>query len=227
MIYAKNVEILREYFKESNSGLEKILSLSNGYISGIEKNETNNPGKLLLALKDKGISTDWFLTGEGEMFLSKPSRGIVKSSEGHKVPLLRQKVSCGSGQHWDDEQNIEKYVDIYTIFPRLSLGGGYLLRAQGSSMLGDGIRDGDYVLFDSLPGQNLRDGSYVFSLDNEVLCKRLEFDQFKEKRKIKIFSVRVADLEKAELLETLDADAPETQERLHIFGRVMGHMRPK
>jgi SOS-response transcriptional repressor LexA len=60
------LERLRKYYKQSNAEIEKSLGLSNGYISKIEK----NPGKLLLALGEKGISIDWFLTGEGEMFVS-------------------------------------------------------------------------------------------------------------------------------------------------------------
>jgi SOS-response transcriptional repressor LexA len=59
---------LRKYYKPSNAEIEKSLGLSNGYISKIKE----NPGKLLLVLSKNGISTDWFLTGEGEMFLSKP-----------------------------------------------------------------------------------------------------------------------------------------------------------
>jgi SOS-response transcriptional repressor LexA len=74
--YAKNIEILRNFFNTNNSGLEKLLGLSNGYISNIEKSDngerrgTDNPGRLLIALSKKGISTDWFLTGKGEIQLS-------------------------------------------------------------------------------------------------------------------------------------------------------------
>jgi phage repressor protein C with HTH and peptisase S24 domain len=61
------IERLRKYYRSSNAEIEKNLGLSNGYISKIDK----NPGKLLLALHEKGISTDWFLTGKGSMFLAK------------------------------------------------------------------------------------------------------------------------------------------------------------
>jgi SOS-response transcriptional repressor LexA len=72
MKFEKNVEILRTYFKTTNAGLEKILGLSNGYIANIGKKETDNPGKLLVGLVGQGISSDWFLTGEGDMFLARP-----------------------------------------------------------------------------------------------------------------------------------------------------------
>lgn len=69
MFLAKKIEIIRNHFNLSNAGLEKILGLSNGYISNIEKSGTDNPGKLLIALSKKKISIDWFLTGKGSMFL--------------------------------------------------------------------------------------------------------------------------------------------------------------
>jgi len=100
----------------------------------------------------------------------------------------------------------------------------YALIAHGTSMIGAGIRGGDYVVFDSHLSQSLRDGAYVFSLDNEVYCKRLEFDPLGHK--IKIFSVRVADLEKADLLTALRTDDPDYAERLHIFGRVVLCIHP-
>jgi hypothetical protein len=66
MIFEDGIERLRKYYRNSNAEIEKNLGLSNGYISKIDK----NPGKLLLALNEKGISTDWFLTGKGSMFLA-------------------------------------------------------------------------------------------------------------------------------------------------------------
>ena len=74
MNFTENLKKLRDYFNTSNARLEKILELSNGYISNLEKTDTNgrkstdNPGKILLSLNKQGISVDWFLTGEGAMF---------------------------------------------------------------------------------------------------------------------------------------------------------------
>jgi len=221
MIFAKNIEKVRKYFNTSNAGLEKILDLSNGYISGIEKNGTDNPGKLLLALKAKGISTDWFLSGEGEMLLSSVP---AKTGEGQKVPLLRQKVSCGRGMEWETEDNIQEYIDIFDLVPRLKAGRVFALSVQGNSMIGAGIRSGDYVLFDSEGNQALSDGIYVFSLDGDVFCKQLEFDAIS--KKIKIYSIRVADMEKADLLLTLNAEDADFADRFRIFGHVFSWFHP-
>jgi SOS-response transcriptional repressor LexA len=256
MVFLKNFEILRNFLNINNSGLEKFLGLSNGYISNIERNGTDNPGKLLVALNEKGISTDWFLTGEGEPFrtlsgippgatlgVRLPGAGIVPSENSQpvanldkgsairpanepstviaktpKVPILKQKVSCGPGIDWESEENIEEYLEIHTLIPRLGIGRVFVLKAQGSSMLGAGIHSGDYVFFDGSDEQKLYDGVYVFALDGDVYCKRLEFDKLAHK--IKIFSVRSADLEKAELITSLDTQDSSFSDRFRIFGRV-------
>jgi SOS-response transcriptional repressor LexA len=126
--------------------------------AGLEK----KPGKLLMAFMNHNISTDWFLTGGGEMFLASvpapAGRELAKPSEGHTLPLLRQKVSCGPGVDWESEDNAEKYIDVFDLLPRLNAKRLFALCVQGSSMLGAGIRDGDYVLFDSALDQWLRPG---------------------------------------------------------------------
>jgi hypothetical protein len=85
MNFSEKIEILRKYFNESNAGLERILGLSNGYLLNIEKNGTDNPGKLLVALASKGISADWFLTGQG------PLRGSGQNVDLIMKDSLRQK----------------------------------------------------------------------------------------------------------------------------------------
>jgi SOS-response transcriptional repressor LexA len=155
-------------------------------------------------------------TGEGEMLLAPLP---VKSGEGYKVPLLRQKVSCGSGINWQDENNIVEYIDVFDQIPRLKIERLFALRVEGSSMMGVGIRDGNYILFNSAEDQWTHDGIYVFALDGEVLCKRLEFDR----DKIKIYSVRFADLDKVELVATIGKD---NSDRLTIFGRVLYWVHP-
>jgi SOS-response transcriptional repressor LexA len=227
MNFSENIKVVLDYFDTSPSGLEKILDLSNGYIANLEKKGTDNPGKLLVALNEKGVSADWFLTGKGEMLLqpsAETGREIVKDNEGFKVPLLRQKVSCGPGVDWQDENNIVDYIDVFDMIPRLKSKRLFALCVEGSSMLGAGIRNGDYVLFDSAEDQWLHDGIYVFALDGEVYCKRLEFDGIS--KKIKIYSVRVSDLEKVELLATIDTKDASTADRLTIFGRVLYWVHP-
>lgn len=165
------------------------------------------------------VNPNWLLTGEGEMF--KTGTSIVaekKSGIEERIPILSQKVSCGPGQVWEHEDNIVEYLDVRALSPVLHSRNVYGFRAIGTSMLGAGIRDGDIVLFNADKDSPVTDGIYVFGLDGDTYCKRLEFDRLANR--IKIFSVRVADLEKAELLKTLDSTDDGFNERFRLFGKV-------
>ena len=162
------------------------------------------------------VNANWLLTGEGSMFVE-GSKTEVPAQKGVTIPLLSQKVSCGPGQSWESEQNITEYISLSSLSPALS-GRVYGFRVSGTSMLGAGIKDGDIVIFDASPNQELTDGIYVFSLDGDAYCKRLEFDRLANL--IKIYSVRVADLEKAELLKTLNSTDEGFGERFNLFGKV-------
>lgn len=234
MNFEKNVEKVGERLKEVRIRLGKgsqaqfagEFGLEQTTLSKYEKGTLNLPDAIKLKLVDFGINLHWLLTGEGEMFLSSvsPLQGQETANlvGTRKMPLLRQKVSCGPGVDWQDEANIVDYIDVFDQIPRLKIKRLFALCVEGSSMLGAGIRNGDYVLFDSAQDQWPCDGIYVFALDGDVYCKRLEFDM----TKIKIYSVRFVDLDKAELITTLDTKDISTADRLTIFGRVLYWVHP-
>lgn len=196
-----------------------LLEVSTPTIASVENGSRDMPKALMKALVKKiGINANWLLTGEGEMFQKSTSELMKCNDEaGYKIPILNQKVSCGSGQNWESEQNVVEYFDIRSISPKLNAKDVYGFRVSGTSMLGAGIRDGDVVLF-STKEERLKDGIYVFGLDGDAYCKRLEFDSIANR--IKIYSVRVADLEKAELIKTLNSTDEGFAERFMLFGRV-------
>ena len=167
------------------------------------------------------ISLNWLCFGIEPKYLTDKIPTLPAKVETAKIPLLSQKVSCGPGQDWESENNIIDYIDIFNI-SRVKLNRLFALQVEGSSMIGAGIHSGDYVLFDGGLDQRVKDGLYVFALDGEVYCKRLEFDM----NKINIFSVRYTDLDKAELMKTLDTQDMNTAERLTIFGRVLYWIHP-
>ena len=80
------------------------------------------------------------------------------------------------------------------------------------------------MFFDGSQEEMPDDGIYVFGFAGDAYCKRLEFDRIANR--IKIYSVRVADLEKAELLKALDSTDEGFAERFWLFGRVVswGHI---
>ncbi|MCI6892720.1 MAG: XRE family transcriptional regulator [Treponema sp.] len=194
-----------------------FMEVSSSSIANIENGTREISKAMMKSIVEKcGVNAHWLLTGEGEMF-TKTESEKTPCVKDVMVPVLSQKASCGPGVEWNSEQNITEYISLATLSPALS-GKVYGFRVAGTSMLGAGIKDGDIVIFDASPDQNLTDGIYVFSLDGDAYCKRLEFDRLANR--IKIYSVRVADLEKAELLRTLDSTDEGFAERFQLFGKV-------
>ena len=217
------VRNVRNFLKLSQEALAVETGSQRTTVAGYESGISLPKAEFLRELSIKyGINPNWILTGQGKMLIDSSKSEVIPT--GNHIPLLRQKVSCGTGQAWDDETNIECYVNVFDLIPRLKTGKVYALHVTGSSMLGVGIKDGDIVLFDAKRAQDSKDGTYVFSLDGDVYCKRLEFDTLA--RQIKVFSVRAAELEKAELVMSLKADDTELSERLFILGKVFTWIHP-
>ena len=201
----------------SDASFAKSLSVPQATFSNMFQRESEpKPSWLQSIISIYKVNAHWLLTGEGEMF-TKTESEKVPCVKDVMVPVLSQKVSCGPGVEWNSEQNITEYISLASLSPALS-GKVYGFRVAGTSMLGAGIKDGDIVIFDASPDQDMTDGIYVFSLDGDAYCKRLEFDRLANR--IKIYSVRVADLEKAELLRTLDSTDEGFAERFQLFGKV-------
>lgn len=202
----------------SDASFAKSLSVPQATFSNMFQRESEpKPSWLQSIISIYKINAHWLLTGEGEMF-TKTESEKVPCVKDVMVPVLSQKASCGPGVEWNSEQNITEYISLASLSPALSGNVYGFFRVAGTSMLGAGIKDGDIVIFDASPDQNLTDGIYVFSLDGDAYCKRLEFDRLANR--IKIYSVRVADLEKAELLRTLDSTDAGFAERFQLFGKV-------
>lgn len=201
----------------SDRAFAQSIDLAQTTFTNILLKGTEPKSDVLRAIIEKyKVNAHWLLTGEGEMF-TKTESEKTPCVKDVMVPVLSQKASCGPGVEWNSEQNITEYISLASLSPALS-GKVYGFRVAGTSMLGAGIKDGDIVIFDASPDQNLTDGIYVFSLDGDAYCKRLEFDRLANR--IKIYSVRVADLEKAELLRTLDSTDEGFAERFQLFGKV-------
>ena len=198
----------------SDTGFAESIGIRQSTLSNMFMRESDPKAEVLQKIREKyNINSEWLLTGEGAMFISEETLPAVRNEA---IPILSQKVSCGSGVNWESEQNIVEYLDIKDL--ALKNRPLYGFRVNGTSMIGVGIRNNDIVVFSSQHNLAYNDGIYVFSLDGDVYCKRLEFDPIASR--IKIYSVRVADLEKAELLTTLTSTDTTFTERFQLFGKV-------
>ena len=113
----------------------------------------------------------------------KESGDIMQSEYGYESKLLSEQRSTHSililgaipcGPLTEVEEHIEGYLRLPESF--VGKGQFYLLRANGNSMIGAGINDGDLVL---IRIQNNADvGEIVVALvNNEVTLKRLAYDE--------------------------------------------------
>jgi SOS-response transcriptional repressor LexA len=240
--YSNRIKCILKELNLTQAALASKMGVSQGIISEFSSGSREPSKDFMFGLSKMGVSIDWFLTGEGTPFVKQgigasagytppgvTTIGAAGAWSGiapphapapahFKIPLLKQQVSCGPGINWEAEENVDEYIEVQTFIPQLGIGRVFAVKAQGSSMLGAGIHGGDYIFFDGSAEQTPQDGIYVFALDGDVFCKRLEFDKLS--RKIKIFSVRVADLEKAELLTALDTTDTSFADRFYIFGKV-------
>ena len=216
----------RESLGLAQTEFAKQSKISQADISNIERGE-RQPSKanIIRLVQTFNLNASWLLTGEGEPFLQAAtgSQDTLPAKNGSvKIPLLRQKVSCGPGQNWEESDAIESYIEPLGFFPALTRAKVYAFRVSGVSMTGVGIMDGDVVLFDANPEQNLRDDIYVFAWGGEVYCKLLRFDKLK--KEIYIYSVMNRDLTEAELLKVIKQDDPATASAFRVFGRVVAWM---
>lgn len=207
--------MVREKLGFSQKDLADSLGIQKSVVSEIESGKRELSKNVMIALMNKfNVSTDWLLTGEGEMFRGE-TRNVeyMPVAESSKIPLLRQTVSCGPGQEWETGDNVESYIEpLGLVTDKKQLCA---FRSRGVSMIGAGIQDGDILIFDGDRNQSLHDDIYVFGFNGEAFCKFLRFDVFAGK--IHIYSVHQKDLDKAELIKTLDSSTDGFQ----IFGRVI------
>ena len=209
--------IIEKIESETGKSIAKEVGCRSQYISDLKSGKSKNPGAdFVLKLMDHfKLNYEWLLTGKGELFISTVKQTVDIS---YRIPLLRQSVSCGTGQNWEDADVVEEYLEPLETFPALKNANIYAFRARGLSMVGVGIQDGDIILFDGNTN-NLMDDLYVFALDGNVYCKLLKFDTIQ--KQIQIYSVQKQDLTKAELIHVVDTDKEDSIDRLHIFGRVL------
>lgn len=209
--------MVREKLGFSQKDLADSLGIQKSVVSEIESGKRELSKNVMISLMNKfNVSTDWLLTGEGEMF-----RGETKevSQTYAKIPLLRQRVSCGPGKNWEESDAVETYIEPLCLIPSFRNKNIYAFRAEGLSMVGAGIHDGDIVLFDA--GSNApEDDIYVFAWEGNVFCKLLKFNEFEHI--INVYSVHSKEIDKAELLKKLDMDNSEVIDNFRLFGRVLG-----
>lgn len=166
--------------------------------------------KSLATLSDLGLNLNWLILGK-EDFPALKRENLDSPS----IPIISSRVSAGPGEEWKDEDFLEGEMLPLSkdIIRGHDINRVFAARVKGDSMIGAMIYDGDFVFAER--GEISGDGIYIFSVDNEVLIKRLEYDVFNHK-------VNVISENPAYPARTVDED------RIVILGKVIGwlHRHP-
>ena len=219
MDWVRIIDIIEE---KTGKSIYKTIGCRSQYVSDLRSGKSKNPGAdfVLKLIKAFNLNHDWLLTGEGNMFVDEPGTAVAEPVA--KIPLLRQSVSCGPGEEWQDADSVECYIEPMHLLPSLKDRAVYAFRARGTSMVGAGIDDGDIILFDGERGQVVTDDLYVFALNGSVFCKLVKFDEITGR--IRIYSMHTENIKDAELLKELDPSNSADADTFRLFGRVLAWM---
>lgn len=210
--------IIDEIEENTGKSVYKEIGCRSQFISDLRSGKSKNPGAdfVFKLVKNFDLNIDYLITGEGEMFVKDEKKDLQEKTV--RVPLLRQSVSCGPGQDWAHNDNIEDFIELGQIFP-VPIKNVYAFRAAGESMIGAGIRHGDILFFDGSKNQELGAGGiFVFGWNGDAYCKLLQFERLSNT--IRVYSYEKSSVQQAEFIRAIKGD----DDSLVIFGRVLGWM---
>lgn len=170
-------DVIYEYRMKHNISMDRFSELSGiskGYISMLEKNQTQRGGEPSPSFemyrnvaKTVGMDVDELIrTVEGKISLVLPAApNILPMPEMRKVPLVGT-IACGKPIL--ATENIEDYVSI----PK-DLAGDFALTCKGDSMINARIFDGDIVY---IRQQNTVENGEIAAvlIDGEATLKRVK-----------------------------------------------------
>lgn len=180
---------LKLFRKDKNLTQEDVATqtaISRTYISTIEAGRQDPSFSFVKTLsKTYGLSIDWLLTGEGEMFvntrtiqegdhidafdgeLPRLACGLYGRGDFVFVPISSERACCGKGSPIFEEYDIGESIAV----KRSALGSlsesapPYAVETQGRSMEGFGIREGSTVIVN--PAERPTSGDVVLVVINE------------------------------------------------------------
>lgn len=107
--YPKQINAILKALNTNQTGLSKILGVSRGIISEFTSGSREPSKEFMFGLSKLGISLDWFLTGEGEIFLpgKDPRHGVKRDTVSHlssTAPEGEESQKLEPGSHLSDEK---------------------------------------------------------------------------------------------------------------------------
>ncbi len=186
---------VKELVKTRNTTIRSVVEVAglslNTYDTMKKRGNLPRAEEAVVMARELGTSVEYLVTG-GEITLKKTNaiKGlIIRDEKGREraidgemclLPILSQKIAAGQGQAMIDDVEV---VGELPFLRRMLRGarpcGARALEVRGDSMTGVNLFDGDLVIF--IPGEIRGDGIYVLKIGDEMVVKRVEFDNLKGK----------------------------------------------
>ena len=226
---ALRLKDVRHFSRCTQEVFATMLGINQRLLSKYETAALEIPDEIKYKLLQMGVSSDWFLLGQGEMLVSngriennslltqKPNFSLTQR-EAHsvnyniiKIPILDIRASAGYGIEGIDNPNVIDYLDVSKHLLGTYGNNVVCVEIKGDSMEPD-FRSGDFVL--CAVGVIEANGFYIININGNILFKRL---QFIKQEKILIKSINPA-------YETEEIKADE-KGYFGIVGKVFRHIR--
>lgn len=151
----------------NNSELADMIGVTPAAVTKYMKGESKPRLERRIAIADKlGISFDWLEYGEGSMNAKKSAPRPTRRS----LPVLG-KIACGEPIY--DDGNVEFYFD-----PQNPVDADFCLIAEGDSMIGVHIQEGDIVFIRKQP--MVENGQIAaVRIGDEFTLKRFYWDKLR------------------------------------------------
>ncbi|MGL5722502.1 MAG: XRE family transcriptional regulator [Brevinema sp.] len=173
MSYEERLKTLRKAFGKTQQEFGDMLDMKQVRLSRWENGAFSDEVEKLRNLRAHGVSMDWLISGEGEMF-------VDGNADTVKIRYPDLSAAAGPGALNFEELAADSYVEISRKLVDLSpaeLKDCFMIKVRGRSMMPE-IEHGDQLLVRSVSDlPEHAEGVYLVRYDSELYVKNIHYDK--------------------------------------------------